>query len=210
MLTPSFIKNIYKRRDTGRSTRPKRFVDEIKELSVELGIEGTTPEFRMKSADDLRYTGVSLMMGSPSSHKRSFSTSYGFSGAFRSAHHKPTLGQQHTPKLKFYVSGHNSAIFWRNCLLERGHQARSEELKKLEIRANCAALQCKIKGLSQEHHRKVCLVSGWAWYLCFQPLKAKTISTLKIGVEIKSRGVISVRALVGVGAGIKSLSHLIN
>eukprot|EP00116_Pleurobrachia_bachei_P018076 sb/3478338/ len=56
-------------------------------------------------------------------------------------------GGQHTPKLKlklkFDVSGHNSAISWRNCfflgLLEKGHQARSEELKKLEIRANCAA-----------------------------------------------------------------------
>eukprot|EP00116_Pleurobrachia_bachei_P018493 sb/3478755/ len=56
---------------------------------------------------------------------------------------------QHTPKLKlklkFDVSGHNSVISCRNCfflgLLERGYQARSEELKKL---ANCAALQCKM------------------------------------------------------------------
>ena len=29
-------------------------------------------------------------------------------------------------------------------------------------------------------------ISGWAWYLRFQP-DARTISTLKIGVEIKSR-----------------------
>eukprot|EP00116_Pleurobrachia_bachei_P014923 sb/3475185/ len=59
---------------------------------------------------------------------------------------------QHTPKLKlklkFYVFTHNSAISWRNCfflgLLERGHQARSEELKKLEIRANYEAFWRKM------------------------------------------------------------------
>eukprot|EP00116_Pleurobrachia_bachei_P006049 sb/3466311/ len=49
------------------------------------------------------------------------------------------------------------------------------------------------------------------WYLRFQP-EARTISTLKIGVEIKLRAlkVISVLALVGVGPGIKSLSHPVN
>eukprot|EP00116_Pleurobrachia_bachei_P013277 sb/3473539/ len=70
----------------------------------------------------------------------------------RSYWHNEQNRGQHTPKLKFelkfHVSGHNSAISWRNCfflgLLERGHRARSEELKKLEIGANCAALQCKM------------------------------------------------------------------
>ena len=48
-------------------------------------------------------------------------------------------------------------------------------------------------------------ISGWVWYLYFP--EAKTISTLKIGVEMKSRAqkVISVLALVGVGAGIKGI-----
>ena len=48
-------------------------------------------------------------------------------------------------------------------------------------------------------------ISGGVWYLYFP--EAKTMSTLKIGVEMKSRAqkVISVLALVGVGAGIKGM-----
>eukprot|EP00116_Pleurobrachia_bachei_P014098 sb/3474360/ len=54
------------------------------------------------------------------------------------------------------------------------------------------------------------LISGWAWYLRFQP-EARTISTLKIGVEIKEGiKVISVLALVGVGAGITLLYKIKN
>eukprot|EP00116_Pleurobrachia_bachei_P000284 sb/3460546/ len=72
---------------------------------------------------------------------------------------------QHTPKLKlklkFYVFGHNSAISWRNCfflgLLETGHQARSEELKKLEIRANCAANFAK-KWQSYDQKRQILIL----------------------------------------------------
>eukprot|EP00116_Pleurobrachia_bachei_P011315 sb/3471577/ len=71
------------------------------------------------------------------------------------------------------------------------------------------------------------LISGWAWYLYFQP-EAKTIMTsvlalVGVGAGIKSLSqpersrdktkgtkMISVLELVGVGAKIKSLSHLVN
>eukprot|EP00116_Pleurobrachia_bachei_P014440 sb/3474702/ len=66
-------------------------------------------------------------------------------------------------------------------------------------------------------------ISGWAWYLRFQP-EARTIMTsvvalVGVGAGIKSSWsrdktedtkMISVIELVGVGAKIKSLSHLVN
>eukprot|EP00116_Pleurobrachia_bachei_P012162 sb/3472424/ len=59
------------------------------------------------------------------------------------------------------------------------------------------------------------LISGWAWYVHFQP-EARTISAEINSLSHKERSrdkiegtkVTSVVALVGVGAGIKSLSHL--